>query len=144
MKRKRNENNITRYRQVLAGILLILWVMGCSKTDVDPPPQPPSISNTTPTKNEIESNERVQHSSTDIEEKIKQAHAFQRLDTPEGDTQAFSIYKEVAESTGDAEAQLNLGMHYLNGCGVSFDGEKALTWLKRSAEQGNAMAQYNP
>ena len=42
---------------------------------------------------------------------------------------------------GDAQAQRNLGMMYLNGNQVKKDRKEAAKWLRKSAEQGNAKAQ---
>lgn len=52
-------------------------------------------------------------------------------------------YKKLATS-GDAEAQRQLGFCYFYGRGkCRFDRAEALVWYKKSAEQGNAAAQYD-
>jgi TPR repeat protein len=56
--------------------------------------------------------------------------------------EALRWFHKAAEG-GDAQAQLNLGIVYMNGHGVAqSDKEAVRMWLK-SAEQGNAMAQNN-
>ena len=54
----------------------------------------------------------------------------------------FDATKKAAES-GDAEAQLSVGMTYQFGRGVPRDNVKAAKWMRLSAEQGNATAQAN-
>lgn len=44
---------------------------------------------------------------------------------------------------GDASAQYNLGVMYMNGTGVLQDYKEAVKWYRLSAEQGNALGQYN-
>ena len=51
------------------------------------------------------------------------------------------ILRQAAEA-GDAHAQLNLGLCYENGRGVSRDAVQAIKWLRRAAEQGFDEAQY--
>ena len=60
-----------------------------------------------------------------------QAHA-------ENDT--FEQEKKAAEQ-GDAAAQYNLGLRYLDGRGVAKDGMEAARWLRKAAEQGNSNGQ---
>src|SRR5258708_3163112 len=60
---------------------------------------------------------------------------------------ALTEVKEVEElrkaaKEGDALAQLNLGLCYGNGRGVTKDTALAITWFRTSAEQGFAEAQY--
>tara|TARA_Y100000588_G_scaffold388686_1_gene489508 strand:+ start:1850 stop:2476 length:627 start_codon:yes stop_codon:yes gene_type:complete len=43
---------------------------------------------------------------------------------------------------GDADAQVNLGVMYRNGEGVSQDDKEAVKWWRKAAEQGNAEAQW--
>ena len=44
---------------------------------------------------------------------------------------------------GDVDAQLQLGMLYKNGDGVTRDYTLAVRWLKKAADNGNATAQNN-
>lgn len=44
---------------------------------------------------------------------------------------------------GDAEAQYNLGVCYIEGYGTEQNTEKAVYWWMKAAEQGDANAQYN-
>ena len=41
---------------------------------------------------------------------------------------------------GDANAQYNLGVMYMNGEGVEQSTEEAIKWAKKAAEQGHEMA----
>src|SRR5437764_12023277 len=66
-----------------------------------------------------------------------QVHAQQ----PEPERQAFARIQASAE-TGDAGAQLELGMLYASGMGVTRDTVKAAKWHRKAAEQGLAQAQY--
>src|SRR5210317_891265 len=45
-------------------------------------------------------------------------------------------------STGNAEAQFNVGLMYKDGDGVPQDHAKAAEWYRKAAEQGYAEAQY--
>jgi localization factor PodJL len=45
-------------------------------------------------------------------------------------------------NTGDAKAQLLLGLDYLEGKGTKVNEAEATRWLARSAQQGEALAQY--
>ena len=51
-----------------------------------------------------------------------------------------SPYLEAAER-GDAEAQINLGLCYLNGNGVPKNPDEALKWLSKAAKQDHIRAQ---
>ena len=51
-----------------------------------------------------------------------------------------AIGKAVAR--GDAKAQYNLGVRYANGEGVPKDDAEAVKWYRKTAEQGDATAQY--
>ena len=52
----------------------------------------------------------------------------------------FLTVKAKAEK-GDATAQFNLGLMYMNDLGVEKDYAEAVKWYRKSAEQGNANAQ---
>ena len=52
----------------------------------------------------------------------------------------FLTVKAKAEK-GDATAQFNLGLMYMNDLGVEKDYAEAAKWYRKSAEQGNANAQ---
>jgi TPR repeat protein len=47
-----------------------------------------------------------------------------------------------AANAGDVNAQLELGLAYLNGDGVDMDLPKAADLLEKAARQGNSTAQY--
>lgn len=53
--------------------------------------------------------------------------------------QSVDDYKRIAEQ-GDAEAQCNLGLYYLNE-GNSHDYDEAVKWFRMAAEQGYNDAQ---
>ncbi|WAW09860.1 sel1 repeat family protein [Oxalobacter vibrioformis] len=57
-----------------------------------------------------------------------------------GDT--FSAVKSRAEK-GEVAAQLELALRYAEGDGVSMDYKKGFYWLKKSADNGYAVAQFN-
>jgi hypothetical protein len=44
--------------------------------------------------------------------------------------------------SGDASAQLELGMRYVTGKGIAPDERAALRWIGKAAAQGNAAAQF--
>ena len=55
---------------------------------------------------------------------------------------AYKEWLPLAEQ-GDARAQFNLGLMYLNGDGVPEDDAEAVKWYRKAAEQGYAAAQDN-
>lgn len=55
---------------------------------------------------------------------------------------AIQEWRPLAES-GDAAAQFNLGLMYLDGAGVPQSLPHAIEWFRRSADQGYTKAQYN-
>jgi len=44
--------------------------------------------------------------------------------------------------SGDAAAQLDLGLHYVTGRGIKPDERAALRWIGQAAAQGNAAARF--
>ena len=50
---------------------------------------------------------------------------------------------EEEANAGNAEAQFNLGLLYLDGKGVAQDYAEAAVWFRRAADQGYAKAQHN-
>lgn len=60
----------------------------------------------------------------------------------EDDVKVVTCYQRLAEQ-GDAVAQFGLGIMYENGSGIDPDGEQALFWIQKSAEQGLKRAQEN-
>lgn len=50
---------------------------------------------------------------------------------------------KAAAAKGNAEAQFNLGLMFLNGEGVPQDYKQALNWFEQSASKGNVKAQVN-
>ena len=44
--------------------------------------------------------------------------------------------------SGDAAAQLDLGLRYVTGRGIHADERAALNWIGKAAAQGNAAAQF--
>lgn len=55
---------------------------------------------------------------------------------------AFGLFKTLANA-GDAAAQFELSLLYLNGKGVRADTRQAMHWLKQSAVSGYQPAQSN-
>jgi len=49
---------------------------------------------------------------------------------------------QEAAQQGDANAQYNLGVLYLQGDGVPQNHKQAVKWIQEAARQGNAEAQY--
>jgi uncharacterized protein len=64
--------------------------------------------------------------------------AARRADYPT----VMRLWRPLADQ-GDARAQLNLGLMYANGRGVSQDYAAAITWYQKAADQGDAEAQLN-
>ena len=56
--------------------------------------------------------------------------------------QSIAELKKQA-AAGDAKAQYNLGVSYVNGEGVARDEAEAVRWFRKAAEQGYVKAQYN-
>jgi hypothetical protein len=63
--------------------------------------------------------------------------AMNRKDYPT----AFRLLEPLAQS-GNAQAQLRLGLLYFHGHGVRESDAEAMRWFERSARQGNAEAQF--
>ena len=57
-------------------------------------------------------------------------------------TRTAELYRTAAKR-GDACAQCNLGVMYLDGDGVKPDGREGLRWMRAAAMQGDPKAQYN-
>lgn len=55
---------------------------------------------------------------------------------------AAILFRHLAEQ-GDSDAQINLGMLYYRGQGVTQDYLEAASWYRRSSKQGNAFAQFD-
>ncbi|WP_241907900.1 tetratricopeptide repeat protein, partial [Vibrio splendidus] len=53
---------------------------------------------------------------------------------------AYSEWSPLAEQ-GDANAQSNLALMYLDGQGVAQDDKQAVYWYRKASEQGLAFAQ---
>lgn len=71
-----------------------------------------------------------------------QAHAEEdRTATRNIANESFEQAKMAAEQ-GDASAQYNLGLRYVDGRGVAKDDAEAVRWFRKAAEQGNADGQF--
>lgn len=55
---------------------------------------------------------------------------------------AAAVFKKAADK-GNADAQFNLGLMYLNGEGVEQDYRQARIWFEQSAAKGNVRAEVN-
>jgi CHAT domain-containing protein/Flp pilus assembly protein TadD len=64
------------------------------------------------------------------------------VESPSSQAASFQAIVEKAER-GDAEAQNDLGLMYLNGEGVTQNDVEAAKWFRKAAEQGQADAQVN-
>src|SRR5262245_23852531 len=62
-----------------------------------------------------------------------------RVQTPDPDVAALSRRAE----SGDAAAQFELGVRYVNGKGVERDEVTAVAWIRKAADQGYLEAQFN-
>jgi TPR repeat protein len=60
----------------------------------------------------------------------------------ETDRKQFEKVKAKAEA-GDANSELELGLRYFNGEGVTKNKVEAVKWYLKAAEQNNHFAQYN-
>ena len=66
-------------------------------------------------------------------------------DTPTEDTSSGRLdiaELEMRAETGDPAAEYALGMMYETGDGVAIDSSRARQWIRKSADQGYAPAQY--
>lgn len=58
-----------------------------------------------------------------------------------GVEEAVKWFTKAAEA-GNAEAQINLGLLYFNGKGVTQSDGEAIKWYRKAAEQGNVVGQW--
>ena len=58
------------------------------------------------------------------------------------DATSLKEWGALAEQ-GDADAQFNMGVVYLQGIGVTQDYQAAFNWFKKSTEQKHAIAQFS-
>ena len=59
---------------------------------------------------------------------------------------AWAVPFETAKAAamkGNAAAQCQMGLFYMNGIGVDRDEDKAVEWLNKAAAQNHTQAQYN-
>ena len=71
-------------------------------------------------------------------------HAYaedERAATSNAPSETLEQVRKAAEK-GDAVAQYNLGLRYVDGRGVAKDAAEAVKWFRKSAEQGNANGQF--
>jgi len=83
---------------------------------------------------------QVDPATTDEQEK-RQAIRAALAATPRS-AESFEQTIEAANQ-GDAIAQFNLGVRYINGNGVDKDPAAAVKWFRTAADQGLANAQFN-
>jgi TPR repeat protein len=69
------------------------------------------------------------------------AEDSEKARAPGQSTDPFQTLQRLAES-GDAGAELKLGMIYANGEGTPRNSPAAIAWFRRAAEQGRPEAQY--
>ena len=65
-------------------------------------------------------------------------------ESPPQSAEDAKLFKEwlILAEKGDAVAQFNLAICYINGDGTEPDAVASAKWLRKSAEQGNTKAQY--
>ena len=63
------------------------------------------------------------------------------MGTAQAGQQDFAALQARAES-GDAKAQVELGIAYASGDGVPADATQAVKWFRRAAEKGDAAGEY--
>lgn len=56
---------------------------------------------------------------------------------------AMHWFKKAVDNTNDAKAQFFIGLMYKSGLGVQRNGDVALSWIRKSADQGYSKAQNN-
>ena len=105
------------YRAVTLGLSSLLLLSACNEN---------AITNETSIQQDTE--------ALDKDNILSENSAFNPLSFEE-------IY--AAALTGDANAQLQLGVIYEHGRGTPQNYTKAISWYQKAAEQGNALAQYN-
>lgn len=76
------------------------------------------------------------------QKKIKQGKA-ENDNLPPDILRKLRRLEESALRNNDAEKMLDIGNLYINGKEIGYDPDKALEWWYRSAELGEALAQYN-
>src|SRR5438445_635353 len=75
------------------------------------------------------------------EQQHRQIDVGGRWGVIQDDAEGVKWFRKAADK-GDASAQYNLGIMYINGQGVRQDYAEALKWHLKAAEQGYADAQY--
>lgn len=65
-----------------------------------------------------------------------------RMEEKKDYSAAVSYYLQAAQA-GYSDAQVNIGVCYLEGIGYEKDLGKAVYWFKKAAEQNNSLAYYN-
>jgi len=80
-------------------------------------------------------------STEEMEEQFNRAAAYEGEDIGQDLAKAVEGWLKAAEQ-GDAIAQYNLGICYINGNGVEQDPVRAFEWFRKGAEQGDTDAQF--
>ena len=70
---------------------------------------------------------------------VASAPASRGGSSPESD---LTTLKSQAEA-GDVRAQVQLGLAYASGDGITADDSKAVKWFRKAAEKGDAAGEYS-
>ena len=87
----------------------------------------------------------IQHAadagSSEGQHRLALVYALGLAGTPRNDSRAVELFEKAA-AAGNARAQLNLGILYLRGQGVTADLIQARAWLEKAAAGGDPQALY--
>ena len=111
--------------RILEIISLVFFIIGCARPDV--------FKQTT--SSSLGTSQQAQTGEADFS---NGKSAYKKGDY----ATAFKLSHKAAEQ-GHAGAQLELGLMYIFGQGVSKNNSKAVKWIRKAAEQGYALAQFN-
>jgi TPR repeat protein len=71
-------------------------------------------------------------------------HTYVASQTINWNTPIETLKAEAEKGNADAQCELGIsGIRYNNGEGVTKDLKEAVKWYRKSAEQGNALTQFN-
>jgi TPR repeat protein len=87
----------------------------------------------------------IQHAaeagSSEGQHRLALVYALGLAGTPRNDSRAVELFEKAA-AAGNARAQLNLGILYMRGQGVTADLIQARAWLEKAAAGGDPQALY--
>ncbi|TAK63302.1 DnaJ domain-containing protein [Methylobacter sp.] len=85
----------------------------------------------------IETTAVMAPANQDVADLVKKAKQFVKQGQAE---KALPLYLQLAEQ-GNADAQFNVGLIYVNGQGITKDNKQAVDWFTKAANQGHREAQ---